>query len=519
MDSHGIDLFCEIGVNQWGQLHPGTTITLMGGRSFDEIMPRTIMEALATADLEALKRSALDLFSLGFNTRQTGLLLAFRTRDGAEGALEYDSPTARPRGVKIRYKLAQAAAPTRRLEDMTKADRDRAVALFNDIEDFGHEFDAVFTARNHVAAQTSVRRLSNLLTNFNAVVRGTDCEFPSELFDSVTRLRQAVDTGNWAAIGEAARRNETIAREFQRIGRQMAELARHSGAADATSFGPEMRQVLSQNDSPDNPTDVGFIDLDRNLTFKRKRGDLSLEETESWVKSLGIDAVAVTIKGAEVQGLAGWDMRLLQVEPDIWESPTPAALQPLIERVEFVEHPECVMRADRALPATFLFKTREGRLGLLQITGFPDNPRRVEFRYKLVRSRNQHPYSDAVDRDTGLLIAPPPQPAPDAPPVVIQTSPQSGRADVDPTLTELRVSFSKPMRKDSWAWCKADDDSFPEVAGQPRYLDDGRTCLLPVKLQPGRVYATWINSNKIQDFRDVAGQPAMPYLLIFKTKE
>ncbi len=35
---------------------------------------------------------------------------------------------------------------------------------------------------------------------------------------------------------------------------------------------------------------------------------------------------------------------------------------------------------------TFGFKNRDGRLGLLQVTGFTDNPRGVRVRYKLVQN-------------------------------------------------------------------------------------------------------------------------------------
>jgi hypothetical protein len=40
------------------------------------------------------------------------------------------------------------------------------------------------------------------------------------------------------------------------------------------------------------------------------------------------------------------------------------------------------------LPKTYIVKTREGGMGLLQITGFTDNPRGVNIRYKLVRQTN-----------------------------------------------------------------------------------------------------------------------------------
>ncbi len=41
--------------------------------------------------------------------------------------------------------------------------------------------------------------------------------------------------------------------------------------------------------------------------------------------------------------------------------------------------------------------------------------------------------------------------------------------------------------------------------------------MLPVKLQPGRVYATWINVDNFQNVQDESSRPALPYLLIFET--
>jgi len=104
------------------------------------------------------------------------------------------------------------------------------------------------------------------------------------------------------------------------------------------------------------------------------------------------------------------------------------------------------------------------------------------------------------------------------PPVVVSTHPQSGAANVDPALQELRVTFSKSMQDGNWSWVKLDDETFPEMKGDPHYLDDGRTCVLPVKLEPGRTYATWINVDDFELFQDEDGQASVPYLLVFKTK-
>jgi hypothetical protein len=44
---------------------------------------------------------------------------------------------------------------------------------------------------------------------------------------------------------------------------------------------------------------------------------------------------------------------------------------------------------DGLLPLTFAFESRAGERGLLQITGFTDNPRTVTIRYKLVNASAQ----------------------------------------------------------------------------------------------------------------------------------
>jgi serine/threonine protein kinase len=134
--------------------------------------------------------------------------------------------------------------------------------------------------------------------------------------------------------------------------------------------------------------------------------------------------------------------------------------------------------------------------------------------------------SSTLDPQSGL----PPsglagQPDPDAPllfaqqpPVVVETFPVSGARDVPSGELEIRVRFSKPMQDGSWSWSTAWENSTPESIGQPRYLSDGRTCLMKVRVERGRTYAWWLNSGTFHNFKDAAGIPSVPYLLIFQTK-
>ena len=105
-----------------------------------------------------------------------------------------------------------------------------------------------------------------------------------------------------------------------------------------------------------------------------------------------------------------------------------------------------------------------------------------------------------------------------APPVVIRTVPQSGAAGIDPSLKEIRVTYSKGMKNGSWSWSTWGEENFPKIDGKPRYEADKRTCVLPVKLEPNKFYAIWLNSQNFGNFQDASGRPAVPYLLVFKTK-
>ncbi len=105
------------------------------------------------------------------------------------------------------------------------------------------------------------------------------------------------------------------------------------------------------------------------------------------------------------------------------------------------------------------------------------------------------------------------------PPVVVSTFPAAGSAEVDSTLKEIRVTFSKTMRDGSWSWSMIDREHFPRQAGDPKFSGDKLTCLLPVELEAGKTYAIWVNSEKLRNFTDTEGRPAVPYLLVFRTKQ
>jgi len=264
---------------------------------------------------------------------------------------------------------------------LPEADRARAVALFNDIEDFGHEFDAAFTSKNLPAAETGTRRLLTLLTNFNAAVKGTAYEFPPGIFDDIAKVREALREGDWDKVRQAARHNDVYGREFKRISARMVELARQQQPALGNSYGPVVEKVIAGKGDENKR----FIDLDTGKQFAAAeffgpKAEPSPEETRQWWKNNGIDAMGDT--SSTSRGLVGFDMVAVPVAEAEWTVAAPERLQYWLT----VTRPgtPATMSAAGKLPTTYVFQTREGGRGLLQIAGFTDNLGGVKIRYKLV---------------------------------------------------------------------------------------------------------------------------------------
>jgi RNA polymerase sigma-70 factor (ECF subfamily) len=105
------------------------------------------------------------------------------------------------------------------------------------------------------------------------------------------------------------------------------------------------------------------------------------------------------------------------------------------------------------------------------------------------------------------------------PPVVVKTVPEAGSTNTAPGEMEIKVTFSKEMMDGAWSWANAWGNSTPEGNTRPRYSSDHKTCILKAKLEPGRTYGFWLNSEKFHNFKDKQGRAAVPYLLVFKVKD
>lgn len=104
------------------------------------------------------------------------------------------------------------------------------------------------------------------------------------------------------------------------------------------------------------------------------------------------------------------------------------------------------------------------------------------------------------------------------PAVVVRSYPVSGATDIAPGEIEIAVTFSKAMQEGSFTWAVEWAGSVPEIGERPAFTADHRTCVLKATLAPGRTYAFRLNGSN-QNFKDENGNPALPYLLTFSTRD
>jgi RNA polymerase sigma-70 factor (ECF subfamily) len=105
----------------------------------------------------------------------------------------------------------------------------------------------------------------------------------------------------------------------------------------------------------------------------------------------------------------------------------------------------------------------------------------------------------------------------EGPPHIISTSPKTGATDIDPALKEVTVTFDRDMDGGmSWTGGGSSFPKSPEGA-DAHWKSDKRTCILPVKLQPGHFYRVGINAPSYHNFRAEDGTPVTPSAITFRT--
>ena len=99
----------------------------------------------------------------------------------------------------------------------------------------------------------------------------------------------------------------------------------------------------------------------------------------TWIKENGIDVMGETADS--VHGLVGFNMYAARVDNYFWDVDKTEITDRLFTKID----DPVLLSVDNFVPATYLIRTSEHKLGILQILGFAENRRGIKIRYKLLQ--------------------------------------------------------------------------------------------------------------------------------------
>ena len=130
---------------------------------------------------------------------------------------------------------------------------------------------------------------------------------------------------------------------------------------------------------------VGWLDLDSGTVLTNSILDWQTRAGHEWIRSNSLD-LATTDSSKEIQVLLGFDAIILAAPTNGWDTLTPIDVAYHWNLLQDQPMQMKMFGAKSGQSDTYFFRTREGGVGLLQITGFTEDPRGVRLRYKLVQN-------------------------------------------------------------------------------------------------------------------------------------
>jgi serine/threonine protein kinase len=349
----------------------------------------------------------------------------FKTREGGMGLLQITVVTENPRGVKIRYKLVQAAAAMPAIPP--SALQFRFIAPVDSTESSEWLPD--------ISRPNGFRVLREVLLDGSAVVQAGVNIGPSGTrevrmrFNDVGTRRLAEITGSnidrqLAVVFRGKVLSAPFIRSTYTTGQcgidilmdasQINEIVDclNRTAIPTTktwNFSPVYERVLPfkgiLSSQPNADHLFGWLDLDSGLVMTSPVLDYLSRSGHEWTRTNGLDVVT-TESSKNVPMLLGIDAVIAPAPTNGWDIVTAADV---VQNWELLEQEPQQKKAFGAIPGKtdmFFFRTREGGKGILQILGFADNPHGVKIRYKLVQSGST---AKVIPDSTPEQLAEPPQ--------------------------------------------------------------------------------------------------------------
>jgi tRNA A-37 threonylcarbamoyl transferase component Bud32 len=252
------------------------------------------------------------------------------------------------------------------------------------------------------------------------------------------------------------------------------------------SFGPVVERGVGRDDAPVNQSErivilkspdkgtAELLDLDTGRLATNSNFGTNDRETHAWIRSNRMDVLGVIEKG-HVAVLC-MDMIIVPALNNGWENITAQTVMGDLRLDQGEPNKITGISPDTDKTDTFLFRTREGGKGMLQILGQETNPPGVKIRYKLVQRTTDGPpqaqsvfdlhpvieltipmdrdgLTDMFDPETGQIIpSPNPYGAPQGQPrtsrkgLLIKHDSQANRTE----LVGMNGVMTQESRADQW---------------------------------------------------------------------
>ncbi len=199
------------------------------------------------------------------------------------------------------------------------------------------------------------------------------------------------------AVLDDSRLKSAVSDAEQKIG------GKSSAVAPKMAFGPVVERVLPC-EMP--LRSISGINLEsgrvETVSFETNSIPTGSPTGEEYFEKMGVDMIAIGDPKLMPQS-SGLNCKFgtfaLPLETSDWDDAPasvvlahatnlPSMQEPVKNTPEFAKMTVLLISEDGVLPKTFIFHTRAGNSGILQITGFTENPRGVQLRYKLVQNGN-----------------------------------------------------------------------------------------------------------------------------------
>ena len=367
LSEHDVDLFTDDGWILYG----------MDMKAIAADWESPVLYGRLAERLQSTNRFVLS--ALAWGPQATKPAFWFETRKGLKGILQITDFTDNPRGVKIRYRLVQSAANP----SATEPSRGELKPISSEARAAYHEWMDYLRLNTQdnkpdVNNQAATAKAFQFQERFATLVKGTAAGL---LWLKIVQVDQERGRAYFVASNNAE--GLRLSKECDALEAELKAMIEPSSeptpaAAQNLSFGPMKEQNLADDTMMN--FESGQVEVPPDFVHSSDSTIVgNINSHIDWMKQKGFDfgfvsseaiCIApkiVTLLPGDITNLTA-RMLMGQLTLDQRRGPDAAAVH-----------------YEAGKPFTFGFQTHSGWTGILQLTGFANNPRSVNIRYKLVR--------------------------------------------------------------------------------------------------------------------------------------